>query len=598
MAAILLGTVVPAQVPASGRTILVKAARIIDGRGGPPLANGGVLIRGDRIERIGPAAGLTADQVIDLGSATVLPGLIDLHTHLTDEVGTNWESALLTTTPGRAAIYGAVNARTTLMAGFTTCRDMGPTWPYVDIDLRYAIDKGSVPGPRLQVAGNYVSATGGAGDARQFSIYVDVPIVRNLADGVDQVRQVVRTNLKNGADFIKILATGAVMSKGIPPGAQQYSDAELAVAVEEAARWGRFVAAHAHGTEGIKAALRAGVRTIDHGSMLDEEAARLLKEKGAYFAPTLYVGHTILNDNQALNIPAHQVERERAMQGTQERAFKIALAQGLPIAFATDAGVFPHGENAREFKLRVGLGQSPMAAIEGATRIAAEAMGWADRVGTLQPGLLRRSHRRGRQSTADISELERVPFVMKGGVVYQQVTARVHAWRASRRSSDGGNGPRPQVAVDDRDDSPPPVNAMRPREYHPYRGWQRRHDWSRQSPRCLPFDSVSSSRSPSATKRPSADHARVATIRGARSASSPAGSKVFESRSVRRRSTPPEARVPSLGLNATAKIDRSLSAKCTSRPDDASQMRRSDSALTLATSVVPGRTARSCSSVR
>jgi imidazolonepropionase-like amidohydrolase len=417
--AVLAGIGLPAQGPGASRTVLVKAARIIDGRGGPPLSNSAVLIRGDRIERVGPAAELAADEVIDLGSATLLPGLIDLHTHLTDEVGTNWESALLTTTPGRAALYGAVNARTTLMAGFTTCRDMGPTWPYVDIDLRYAIDKGSVPGPRLQVAGNYVSATGGAGDARQFSIYVDVPIVRNLADGVDQVRQVVRTNLKNGADFIKILATGAVMSRGIPPGAQQYSDAELAVAVEEAARWGRFVAAHAHGTEGIKAALRAGVRTIDHGSMMDEEAARLLKEKGAYFAPTLYVGHTILNDNQALNIPAHQVERERAMQGTQERAFKIALAQGLPIAFATDAGVFAHGENAREFKIRVGLGQPPMAAIEGATRIAAEAMGWADRVGTLQPGLFADLIAVAGNPLTDISELERVQFVMKGGTVYK-----------------------------------------------------------------------------------------------------------------------------------------------------------------------------------
>jgi imidazolonepropionase-like amidohydrolase len=399
--------------------VLVRAAQLIDGRGGAPLRDAGVLVRGDRIEQVGPAAGMTGDTVIDLGTATLLPGLIDLHTHLTDEVGTNWESALLTTTPGRAAIYGAVNARTTLMAGFTTARDMGPTWPYVDIDLRYAIDKGSVPGPRLQVAGNYVSATGGAGDARQFSIYVDVAIVRNLADGVDQVRQVVRTNLKNGADFIKILATGAVMSKGIPPGAQQYSDAELAVAVEEASRWGRFVAAHAHGAAGIKAAVRAGVRTVDHGSMLDEEGARLMKSRGTYFAPTLYVGQTILHDNQALNIPAHQVERERAMQGTQERAFKTALAHGLPIAFATDAGVFPHGDNAREFARRVAMGQAPMAAIEGATRIAAEAMGWADRVGTVQPGRYADLIAVAGDPLADITELERVQFVMRGGVVYK-----------------------------------------------------------------------------------------------------------------------------------------------------------------------------------
>jgi imidazolonepropionase-like amidohydrolase len=405
-------------------TIVVRAARIIDGRGGAPISNGAILIRGEKIERIGSAAELRGDRVIDLGSATVLPGLIDLHTHLTDEVGTNWERALLTTTPGKAAIFGAKNARDTLMAGFTTCRDMGPTWPYVDIDLRYAIDKGAMPGPRLMVAGNYVSATGGAGDARQFSVYVDVPIVQNLADGVDAVRRAVRTNFKQGADFVKILATGAVMSQGIPPGAQQYSDAELAVAVEEATRWGRFVAAHAHGAEGIKAALRAGVRTIDHGSMLDEEGAALLKARGAWFAPTLYVGQTILEDHKELNIPAHQVEREKAMTGTQEKAFKIALAHKLPIAFATDAGVFQHGRNAREFALRVRLGQPPMAAIEGATRIAAEAIGWGDRVGTLVPGHFADLIAVGGDPIADITELERVTFVMKGGVVHRDDVTR------------------------------------------------------------------------------------------------------------------------------------------------------------------------------
>ena len=214
--------------------VVVKAARLVDGRAGAPLAPAMVRVEGDRIAEVGVRLAVPPGaRVVDLGDVTLLPGLIDLHTHLTDKAGVHWEEALVTTTPGQAALWGAVNARTTLLAGFTTCRDMGPTWPYVDVDLRRVIEEGGLPGPRLQVAGNYVSSTGGAGDARQFSIYVDVPIVRNLADGPEEVTKAVRTNLKNGADFIKILATGAVLSKGIPPGSQQYSDAEKS-------RWRRW----------------------------------------------------------------------------------------------------------------------------------------------------------------------------------------------------------------------------------------------------------------------------------------------------------------------------------------------------------------------
>src|SRR5262245_3218020 len=245
--------------------VVVRAAHLIDGRGGAAVSPAVVVVRGDRIESVGNAAPPAGARVIDLGCATLLPGLIDLHTHLTS-TGVHWEDELLKTTPGQAALHGAHNSLVTLMAGFTTCRDMGPTWPYTDVDLRKAIDEGVVPGPRLMVAGNYVSPTGGAGDARQFSIYVDVPIVRNLADGPDEIRKVVRTNLKQGADFIKILGTGAVTSKGAQHGSQQYTEEEMHVAVEEAARWGKHVAAHLHGTDGIKAGIRAGVRKIGRAS--------------------------------------------------------------------------------------------------------------------------------------------------------------------------------------------------------------------------------------------------------------------------------------------------------------------------------------------
>jgi imidazolonepropionase-like amidohydrolase len=420
--ALLILLVVP-PVRAADPPIVIRAARLFDGS--RVVAPGAVLVGGDRILAAGAAVDAPRDaRVLDLGDATILPGLIDLHTHLTDREGVHWEEALVKTTPGQAAIWGARNARVTLFAGFTTCRDMGPTWPYVDVDLRDAIEAGAVPGPRLLVAGNYVSSTGGAGDARQFSLFVDVPIVRNLADGPDEVTKAVRTNFKHGADFIKILVTGAVLSRGIPPGAQQYSDAEIQAAVVEANRWGRPVAAHAHGAAGIKAAIRAGIRTIDHGSYLDDEAVGMLRgTRSTFYVPTLYTTAAIEESGATRGTPASEIERSRQIRGVKEAGFRRAIAAGLPIGFATDAAVIPHGDNAKEFGTRVGLGEPPLAALTAATRLNAEILGWSDRIGTLEAGRLADVIAVAGDPLADITAMERVGFVMKGGEIVRSELA-------------------------------------------------------------------------------------------------------------------------------------------------------------------------------
>ena len=422
-----LGTAPFVAGPASPQVTVLRAARMIDGTGAAPVAPAMIRIEGDRIVEVGTSVRIPPGaQLVDLGDATLLPGLIDLHTHLTGDERVHWEDALVKSTPPRDALWGARNARITLLAGFTSVRDMGPTWPYVDIDLRRAIDEEAVPGPRMMVAGNYVSSTGGAGDARQFSIYVDVPLVRNVADGADEVTKAVRTNLKNGADFIKILATGAVLSKGIVPGAQQYSDSEIRAAVVEAGRWGKRVASHAHGADGIKASIRAGVRTVDHGSYLDDEAVALLKasNRQVFYVPTLHVFAAIDRVGEDNPFPESERERARQVRSIAYEGFRRALAAGLPIGFATDAAVIPHGQNAKEFSERAKLGESPMAAIVAATSLNAEIMGWEERVGSLVAGKLADIIAVPGDPLRDITVLEHVGFVMKGGVTHRDDLAQ------------------------------------------------------------------------------------------------------------------------------------------------------------------------------
>jgi imidazolonepropionase-like amidohydrolase len=399
--------------------VAIRAARLIDGKGGPPLTNAVVLVEGDRITQVGSQLSVpTGTDVIDLGNATLLPGLIDCHTHLTMQPG-NYYDDLFRRTPIDYAVVAHIYARRTLDAGFTTVRDVG-AGELIDVALRKAIDAGTIPGPRMQVATLAVGATGGHNDLSGFSPYLKFGQLSGVADGMDDIRKLIRFEVKNGADVIKLAASAGVLSEEESVGAPQYSQEEMNAVVDESRMWGRRVAAHAHGAEAIRRAVTAGVTSIEHGTLLDEAGARLMKERGTYLVPTMYAIDYVIAEYGKLGFPQHILDKARSMEHDAEKSFRLAQRIGVKLAYGTDAAVFPHGENAKQFAYLVRWGLTPMQAIQMATTGAADLMGWSDRVGAIAPGRFADLIAVRGDPLKDITELERVQFVMKGGTTYKR----------------------------------------------------------------------------------------------------------------------------------------------------------------------------------
>jgi len=410
-----------AATVATPARLAIHAARMLDVESGRMVADPLVLVEGDRIVSVTAGGSAPAGaQLVELGDATLLPGLIDVHVHLTGDptVSTgNYYQDALTQGPMDSAVMAQTFAKRTLDAGFTTVRNVGAD-EYIDVALRNAINRGLVTGPRMLVATVPIGATGGHVDETTgFAPNIEFHGVTGVANGVDAVRERVRENVKHGADVIKFMASAGVLSNETSVGAPQYSQAEMDAIVDEAHRWGRKVAAHAHGTEAIKMAIRAGVDSVEHCSFIDDEGLKLAKQHGTYLDFDIYNDDYILTEYAKLGVPQAQIEKEKLVGRVQRENFRKAVQAGEKMAFASDAGVYPHGWNAKQFAKEVQWGMTPLQAIRSATTDAADLLGWKDQVGALKPGYYADMIAVSGDPLADVSVLEHVGFVMKGGRV-------------------------------------------------------------------------------------------------------------------------------------------------------------------------------------
>ncbi len=403
---------------ASSDIVVVRAGHLIDVENETLLDDQAVMIVDGKVASVSPfaATSLPAGLVpVDWSAYTVVPGLMDMHSHLIGDLEQADEAAPIKSSAARDAMTGVLHARQTLRAGFTTVRDVGTYRAYVDVALRDAIAAGWLEGPRMFVAGAYLTVPGGGGEVTGTGMAVPEEMQRGVAKGEAQVRQRVNELLDNKVDFIKAIATGAVLTAGTDPGANEYSEAELRAAVQEAAKRGTFVAAHAHGAQGIKDAVRAGVRSIEHGSLIDDEGIALMKQHGTWLVADIYDGDYIEEVGRRDGWSAEILRKNRETTDAQRDGFRKAVAAGVNIAFGTDSGVYPHGTNARQFAYHVRYGQTPMQAIQSATINAAKLLGRERELGSIAAGKAADLVAVACDPLADIDCLMQIRGVMKDG---------------------------------------------------------------------------------------------------------------------------------------------------------------------------------------